>query len=198
MRSGSEVALAGQGAHLGVRGLHKPPCGQVIALKEPAGSEAGQRPASAADAALVMYPLLYDNNSKWHLWLYEGVRFMREGAMVGFLIEGDRALRRLYQFTFVLEGLFDGRPTKRTTTLRIDRDSAAYLFQDMLGLLLDLAVTWDQLDAVNLVGLEVNGRAYMLMEETSGAIRAECIERHKGECVSGGRGQGAEQAPADK
>ena len=142
-----------------------------------------------------MYPLTYDNNGKRHLRFHEGVKYMREETIVDFPIEGDRSLSWLYQFTVDHGGTFDGRHTKWTTELRIDHDSAAYHIHDMLGFALDLAVTWDQLDAVNLACLEVIGRAYMLVEETSGTMKIEGIEHYKGRDVSGSLRRGIALAP---
>ena len=67
----------------------------------------------------------------------------------------------------------EGRHTKWAMEQAIAKDSLGYMLHDLLGYVLEMAVSYDQLDVPNLASMEILGRLYQLLEETSGTMVVE-------------------------
>ena len=106
-----------------------------------------------------------------------------------------RSSRWLYRYVAEHGGSFDARHSKWATEQKIEHDTAGYHIHDMLGCALDLALTFDQLDTPNIAAMEMVGRCYQLVEQTSGTMRVEGIEHYKGRDVSGSGRRGTALSP---
>ena len=65
---------------------------------------------------------------------------------------------------------------------------------DLLGFCMELAHCYDQVDPLNLAALELIGRAYQIVEETSGSLQLEGFEHYVGRGGAGLR-RGIAMAP---
>eukprot|EP00974_Lingulodinium_polyedra_P088600 8592177-Lingulodinium_polyedra.AAC.1 len=66
----------------------------------------------------------------------------------------------------------------------------------MVGFAIELSVCYDQVDGANLACLEVLGRLYQLLEETTGTMKVEGLEHFVGRDATGSLRRGIAVAPA--
>lgn len=169
--------------------------GAIMAAKRLSIDAAFAEQAALVSDARVMSPLMYDNDGKRHREFGEAVRGMKQEISEDFPLRGDRTTAWLLRYIAEHGGTPDGRQTKWASEQKIDKDSAAYIVHDLCGLSLELAATWDQVDATNLASLEVVARLYQLTEETSGSMKIEGFEHFVGRDVSGSSRRGVALSP---
>ena len=136
-----------------------------------------------------------DAEGRRHLDFHDGVKKMREEPDADFPLGGHRPTKWLYAYILGHGGSFDARQTKWATEQKIDVESAAYHVRDMLGMALEMVLTFDQLDVPNIAAMEVVARTCQLVEETAGTMRVEGLEHFKGRDVSGSIRRGIALAP---
>ena len=66
----------------------------------------------------------------------------------------------------------------------------------MIGYILELALSYDQLDISNLASMEMVARVYQLLEETKGTMMVKGLEHYIGRSKTGGRKRGVALAPS--
>ena len=121
---------------------------------------------------------------------------MTEEPLSDFPLTGDRTVSWLCGYARQHGGTFSGRHTKWLLEQKIGKDAAGAHIHDLLGLSLELAVCYDQVDASNLACLEVVSRAYQLVEETSGSLQVDGLEYYVGRDAGAGLRRGIALAPS--
>ena len=180
----------------GNRGVHK--SGDlfvsVALLKDGEESPVKAKVVERSDARL-LGPLVYDSRGKRWLDFASGIKEMTEEELADFPLMGERTVQWLCEYTSRHGVTFDGRHTKWLLEQKVDQNSMAAHFHDLLGLALELAVTYDQVDPSNLASLEVVPRAYQLLEESGGSLQVEGLEHYVGREQGAGVRRGIAMAP---
>ena len=162
---------------------------EAIAVRAPKT----ERP-EGCDARL-LGDLVYDSHGTRYRDFSSSVRAMRQEPIDDFPLAGERSAAWLYRYILEHGGTPDARHTKWMQEQSIQRDSGAAHLHDMLGLALEIFLTFDQVDAGNLAGVEVIARAYQLLEETSGMMKIEGLEHYVGRARGGATRRGIALAP---
>ncbi|CAK0873142.1 unnamed protein product [Prorocentrum cordatum] len=171
---------------------------KVVAACWPAylSQVADARAAGEGGDARVLASDTYDPGGRHWCDFANAVGKMRTEPMDDFPLEGERSALWLFQYVRGHGGTFDARQTKWATEQKIAPDSTAYLFHDLIGLALDLSVSYDQCDGGNLASVEVMARLYQLVEETNGTLQLEGLEHYLGRDRAGGLRRGVALNPA--
>ena len=189
--------------------LHRLPDGAIVPLRQMSAVEAAALPAGGAKVAPVaapapgdvsdariLSPLTYDHRGKRWLEFGEAVNRTREEPLDDFPVRGERGFGWLISYIKDHGGTPDGRQTKWGIEQSVAKDSAVWIIHDMVGFSIELALCYDQLDAVNLASFEVLGRLYQLLEETMGSMKVEGIDHYIGRSESSGLRRGIALAPS--
>ncbi|CAK0892099.1 unnamed protein product, partial [Prorocentrum cordatum] len=198
IKRGDEIELADSDKVMGERALHRLPDGQVVTACPASSLAANQEVRGAGDGAdaRVLSPVVYDPGGRRWSEFSAAVSRMRVAPMDDFPLEGERSALWLFQYVRDHGGTFDARQTKWAMEQRISPDSTAFLMHDLVGLALDLSVCYDQCDGGNLASVEVLPRLHQLVEETSGTLQLEGIERYLGRDRTGGLRRGVALNPS--
>eukprot|EP00974_Lingulodinium_polyedra_P102866 9958790-Lingulodinium_polyedra.AAC.1 len=70
--------------------------------------------------------------------------------MEDFPLSGERSALWLYRYVMAHGLTFDGRQSKWALEQKIQQGTLAYVVHDLLGLSLEMALSYDQLDCSNL------------------------------------------------
>ena len=143
----------------------------------------------------ILEPVTYDSKGQRNLDYGEAISRMREEPMSDFPLHSRRSLPWLLRYVKDHGTTFDGRQTRWASEQKIDSESAAYVFHDLLGFALELAATYDQLDMVNCASMELIGRVYQMIEQTRGHMTAEGLDHYIGRDSTGGVKRGIALAP---
>ncbi|CAK0804569.1 unnamed protein product, partial [Prorocentrum cordatum] len=90
---------------------------------------------------------------------------------------GERSYKWLCEYIVEHGGAADGRQTKWMSESGCAKDSAAAHFHDLLGLAIEFAQTYDQVDGSDLACMGVVARTYQLAEETMGSMKICATEQ---------------------
>jgi hypothetical protein len=192
---GQEIDLVVGDARLGDRGLHTLDSGDIVAVTRVSVAQAIAGVEVPDGDARVLGALTYDHERRRHIDFGDAVRKMKQEPVTDFPLRGERSCGWLLRYIADHGGTPDGRHTKWAVEQKIDRDSSAYNIHDMLGLAMEVAATWDQIDLQNLACMEVVARIYQLIEETQGSMRIEGLEHFVGRDVAGSLKRGVALAP---
>ena len=121
---------------------------------------------------------------------------MTEEPMSDFPLRSSRSLMWLLTYVRDHGTTFDGRQTRWATEQKIDADSAAYVYHDLIGFAIETGAVYDQLDLPNLASFELLGRVYQMIEETRGSMTTEGLEHYIGRDTTGGVRRGVALAPS--
>ena len=143
----------------------------------------------------ILEPVVYDSKDSRNLDYGEAISRMKEEPMEDFPLKSRRSLAWLLKYVRDHGTTFDCRQTRWATEQKIDPESAAYVFHDLVGYALELGATYDQLDMVNLASFELLGRVYHMIEETRGQMTTEGLDHYIGRDSTGGVRRGIALAP---
>ena len=214
LKVGAKVQLRDGDVVLGDRGIHRARGGDLVAVRRAVAADAAAAAVELEEAAddareaggdgkidaiydaRLLGDLRYDAQGKRVLPFLTGVNELTEEELADYPLDGGRTLRWLAQYTVSNGGTFDGRHTKWCLEQKVELSSVAGHIHDLLGFCLDLAITYDQVDASNLACLEVVARTYQLVEETGGSMQIEGLEHYVGRSKGAALRRGIALAPS--
>ena len=112
-----------------------------------------------------------------------------------FPLVGDRTFAWLAWYTLHHGGAFHGRHTKWMLEQKFIQDSVAGTIHDLLGLSMELALCYDQVNGFNMACSDTAARADQLVEETGVSLQIEGLEHYIGRDAGGGLRRGIALAP---
>ena len=192
---GTVVELAPGDTRVGDRGLHTTDEGDIVCVKRVASGDVDKESLLLLEDARLLGHLRYDSEGRRGISFAQGVQELREEPAPDFPLDGARSARWLMKYIVEHGATPDGRQTKWASEQKIDKDAAGYHIHDMLGLALQVAITYDQLDVSNLASMEVIARLYQIIEETGGNMRVEGLEHYVGRGAAGSLRRGVALAP---
>ena len=200
LKKGQEVALVEGDVRVGDRAVHVLNSGDSVAVKripieEASAADETEDALDLASDVRVLTPLQLNGAGRRWATFAGVVEKMVQEDMNDWPVEGDRSVNWLLGYIVQHGNMPEGRHTKWAMGQAIPKDSLGYTLHDLLGYVLELAVSYDQLDMPNLASMEVLGRLYQLLEETSGTMVVEGMEHYIGRSKTAGRKRGIALAP---
>ena len=203
---GQEVALVSGDVRMGDRGLHVMSDGSIVTVKrvtleqatagptEPVGG--GDANMEQASDLRVISPAVYTKTGKRWGNFQSMIDHLAPEDMPDWPLEGERTAEWLCSFIVQHGPTPDARHTKWASEQGVGADTMGYILHDLIGYILELALSYDQLDISNLASMEMVARVYQLLEETKGTMMVEGLEHYIGRSKTGGRKRGVALAPS--
>ena len=192
----TEVEMKSSDKVLGDKGLHKLASGEVVMVKRLTTDDLErERSNQAGSDARVLTPVKYDGKGNRHETFSSAIGRMRVEAIDDFPLRNERSLAWLLEYVSTHGVTFDGRQTKWAVEQKIEPDTVPYIMHDLIGFVIELGCSFDQLDVTNLASFELLGRLYQLIEETQGTLNTEGFEHFIGRDARAGVRRGIALAP---
>ncbi|CAK0822777.1 unnamed protein product [Prorocentrum cordatum] len=180
IQKGDEITPGVGDVLWGESGFHGLSSGFIVPMELVPTSSITRATGDGDDDARLLGALTRAREGRRRRDFRESVSQMRQEVLDDFPPSGERSYKWLCEHIAEHGGTPDGRQPKWMTESSCAKDSAAVHFHDLLGLYIELAQTYDQVDGSNLACMEVVARTYQLAEETMGSMKVEGVEHNIG------------------